>query len=51
MTLAEVRAHASARLAAWKVPEEVVVVDDLPRTPMDKVDRREAARAALGTSA
>jgi acyl-CoA synthetase (AMP-forming)/AMP-acid ligase II len=50
-TLAEVREHVSARLAAWKVPEDVVVVDDLPRTPMDKVDRREAARNALGTSA
>ncbi len=44
-TLAELRDHAAARLAKWKLPEDLVVVDALPLTAMQKVDR--AALQAL----
>ena len=36
----EVLAHARARLAAFKLPVRVVVVDELPRSTIDKVARR-----------
>jgi acyl-CoA synthetase (AMP-forming)/AMP-acid ligase II len=38
--LEELRAFASGRLAAYKLPEELRVVDALPLTAMEKVDRR-----------
>jgi acyl-CoA synthetase (AMP-forming)/AMP-acid ligase II len=38
--LAELREFAGDRLAAYKLPEDVRVVDALPLTTMDKVDRR-----------
>jgi acyl-CoA synthetase (AMP-forming)/AMP-acid ligase II len=39
-TLADVRAFLAGRIAAWKQPEAVRVVADLPLTPMQKLDRR-----------
>jgi acyl-CoA synthetase (AMP-forming)/AMP-acid ligase II len=39
-SLEALRDHARARLAAYKLPEAVVVVDELPRTAMEKVDRK-----------
>jgi acyl-CoA synthetase (AMP-forming)/AMP-acid ligase II len=45
-TLDELRAHASGRLAAWKLPEDVLVVDELPLTPMQKLDRAALAQLA-----
>lgn len=42
-TLEEVRAHAGSRLAHHKLPEGLVVVDELPLTAMQKVDRRRLA--------
>jgi acyl-CoA synthetase (AMP-forming)/AMP-acid ligase II len=44
-SLEELRDFARRRLAAHKLPEAMVVVDELPRTAMEKVDRR--ALAAL----
>jgi acyl-CoA synthetase (AMP-forming)/AMP-acid ligase II len=44
-TLTELREFAGARLAAYKLPEAIRVVDQLPLTAMDKVDRRALARA------
>lgn len=44
-TLAELREHASASLASYKLPEAVRVVDELPLTAMQKVDRRALADA------
>jgi acyl-CoA synthetase (AMP-forming)/AMP-acid ligase II len=38
-----VKAHARARLAAYKCPKDVFVVDELPRTPMGKVRRLDLA--------
>ncbi len=37
----ELRAHCATELAGYKVPDRIVVVDELPRTPMGKVLRRE----------
>lgn len=42
-TLEELRSFAGERLAAYKLPEAVRVVDALPLTGMDKVDRRALA--------
>jgi acyl-CoA synthetase (AMP-forming)/AMP-acid ligase II len=43
-SLAELRAFGEARLAHHKLPERLQVVDALPLTPAEKVDRRELAR-------
>lgn len=42
-TLEELRNFGQARLAHHKLPEALVVVDELPRTAMEKVDRRSLA--------
>jgi acyl-CoA synthetase (AMP-forming)/AMP-acid ligase II len=47
----DLRAFARDRLAAWKLPEDVVVVGHLPRTPLDKIDRRAAATVAARAAA
>lgn len=43
-SLDELRRHASATIAHHKLPEALVVVDQLPLTAMQKVDRRRLAR-------
>jgi acyl-CoA synthetase (AMP-forming)/AMP-acid ligase II len=43
-TLAELRAGASDRLAHHKLPEDLVVLESLPLTAMQKLDRRALAR-------
>lgn len=45
--LDDLRAYAATRIAGYKLPEALVVVDELPLTTMDKVDRR-ALRARVG---
>ncbi len=47
-TLEALRDFAGAQLAAHKLPEAVVVVHELPRTAMEKVDRRALAEIAAG---
>jgi acyl-CoA synthetase (AMP-forming)/AMP-acid ligase II len=42
-SLADLRTHAEPHLAPFKLPEDVMVVDALPLTPMEKVDRRALA--------
>jgi acyl-CoA synthetase (AMP-forming)/AMP-acid ligase II len=44
--LDELRAHCRARIADYKAPDRVVVVDALPVTSMLKVDKRALAAAA-----
>jgi len=39
-SVADLAAFAAERLARFKHPQEVVVVDELPLTPMQKLDRR-----------
>jgi acyl-CoA synthetase (AMP-forming)/AMP-acid ligase II len=39
-TVEDLRSFAGPRLAAYKLPEALVVVDELPLTSMDKIDRR-----------
>ena len=46
-SLDELVAHCRLRLAAFKVPRVLRVVESLPRTPVGKLDRR-ALREALG---
>jgi acyl-CoA synthetase (AMP-forming)/AMP-acid ligase II len=46
-SLEDLRAFAAGRLARYKLPDEVVTVDALPLTTMDKLDRA-ALRAMLG---
>lgn len=46
-TLEALRSFATDRLAAWKLPEALVVLDELPRTAGDKIDRRALGRVAL----
>jgi acyl-CoA synthetase (AMP-forming)/AMP-acid ligase II len=43
-TLEALRRRAAERLSHHKLPERLVVVDDLPLTAMQKVDRRRLAR-------
>jgi acyl-CoA synthetase (AMP-forming)/AMP-acid ligase II len=45
-SLDELRAHGAGALAAYKLPEAVAVVDALPLTAMEKVDRRALAATA-----
>ena len=47
-TLDDLRAHGAGRLAAWKLPEAVRVVERLPLTPMQKLDRRALAAVEAG---
>jgi non-ribosomal peptide synthetase component E (peptide arylation enzyme) len=42
-TLDDLRAHAASQLAAYKLPEAIQLVDALPLTAMEKVDRRALA--------
>ena len=42
-TLDDLRDHAERRLAKYKLPDDVIVVDDLPLTAMQKLDRRALA--------
>jgi acyl-CoA synthetase (AMP-forming)/AMP-acid ligase II len=44
-TLDELRAHAAGRLASYELPEALRVVESLPLTPLDKVDRHALAAA------
>ena len=47
-SLDELRSFAGAQLAHHKLPEGVCVVDALPLTPMEKVDRRAVRALAEG---
>ena len=54
VTLDEMAAHVRSRLAAYKAPRELVVVESIGRAPNGKVDykaSRERALTALGVSA
>jgi acyl-CoA synthetase (AMP-forming)/AMP-acid ligase II len=42
-SLTDVRAFLAGRIADYKLPEAVRIVDELPLTPMQKVDRRALA--------
>jgi acyl-CoA synthetase (AMP-forming)/AMP-acid ligase II len=47
-TLEDLRAFASGRLAAYKLPEQLHEIDTLPLTAMEKVDRRALQSRILG---
>ena len=49
-TLEALRAFGGSRLAAYKLPEEVRLVDALPLTSMEKVDRRALAARLMPSS-
>ncbi len=44
--LETLRAYAAEKLAAYKLPEAMLIVDALPLTSMDKLDRKALARLA-----
>jgi acyl-CoA synthetase (AMP-forming)/AMP-acid ligase II len=48
-TLEELRTFGATRLASYKLPESIVVVDSLPLTTMDKLDRRGLRGSVAGT--
>ena len=50
-SLDDLRAYAAASLAHHKLPEAIVVVDALPLTPAEKVDRRALAERVATQSA
>ena len=47
LTADEVRAWCRARIADYKAPDRVIVVDDLPLTPMLKIDKAVLAEHAI----
>ena len=47
LDVAALDAHCRAQLARFKVPEEYVVVDALPKTSIGKIEKK-ALRARLG---
>lgn len=47
-TLDDLRTYAEGRLASYKVPEAILVVDELPLTAMGKIDRRLMAERVRG---
>jgi acyl-CoA synthetase (AMP-forming)/AMP-acid ligase II len=47
-TLDALRAHAGAALAGYKLPEALRIVEALPLTAMDKVDRRVLGHQVVG---
>jgi acyl-CoA synthetase (AMP-forming)/AMP-acid ligase II len=47
VSLSELREFASPRLAAFKLPEDLRVVDQIPLTSMEKVDRRALAELVV----
>lgn len=49
-TLDQLCDHARGRIATYKLPEELRVVDALPLTPMHKLDRRALAALAPATA-
>jgi len=49
-TLEELRAFARVRLADYKLPEAIVLTPSLPRTALDKIDRRAIAAVMASPS-
>ncbi|KAF2435966.1 acetyl-CoA synthetase-like protein [Tothia fuscella] len=45
----EIKAFASASLAKYKVPEEIVFIDSIPRNPTGKILRRELREKAVAS--
>ena len=46
LTADDITSWCKARLADFKVPKRVSVIDAMPRTPVDKVDRMQLAELA-----
>jgi acyl-CoA synthetase (AMP-forming)/AMP-acid ligase II len=49
-TLADLRAHGADRLAAYKLPEDIVITEELPLTAGEKLDRRALASEIAAAS-
>jgi long-chain acyl-CoA synthetase len=47
---AEIKEYCRVYLARYKVPEQIVVVDELPRNAMGKVQRAQLVDLFMGTS-
>jgi long-chain acyl-CoA synthetase len=46
----EIVAHCRTNLAAYKIPQDVVFVEDLPKSPIGKILRRALRDEAIGKS-
>ncbi|WP_424971805.1 non-ribosomal peptide synthetase [Dinoroseobacter sp. S76] len=44
--IADLRAFLATRLAPHKIPRQIIVLDDLPKTPVGKIDRQRLAALA-----
>jgi long-chain acyl-CoA synthetase len=44
LTVDELRAYCKQSLAAYKVPKQIVFIENLPKSPVGKVLRRELVR-------
>ncbi|MEZ5811947.1 MAG: class I adenylate-forming enzyme family protein [Rhizobiaceae bacterium] len=51
LTIEDIKTWCRARLADFKVPKRVSVIETMPRTPIDKVDRMRLAEIAAGVDA
>jgi len=51
LTLADLRGYEAARLAAFKCPEALYVVPELPRTATDKVSKKALRSQLVGAPA
>jgi acyl-CoA synthetase (AMP-forming)/AMP-acid ligase II len=49
LTLDDLRSFAADKLAAYKLPEDLLVVDELPLTGMQKIDRRKLTDQLAGS--
>jgi long-chain acyl-CoA synthetase len=47
LTLDEVRAHCRENLTAYKVPKDIIFVEDLPKSNVGKILRREIREQEL----
>ena len=48
LTLQDLREFGAQHLAAWKLPEAIVFADEIPLTPMQKLDRQALRELAAG---
>uniref|UniRef100_UPI00404B5F6F AMP-binding enzyme n=1 Tax=Candidatus Planktophila sp. TaxID=2175601 RepID=UPI00404B5F6F len=46
----EIIAHCRTKMTAYKIPKEIIFVDELPKSPIGKILRRTLRDQAIGAS-